>query len=219
MGGVHATLRQTPWLEVLVFLPLATLVPFGLYLLFKAGLRYNVKKCKRGGKLRFFLQRVSAVVILGFIAFHLLAAELGPLVRGRRNAGGRRFNCRPLPADGICDECPAGMGLLARSQHVFAHAIGRNRILPVGHGGGGFSFQQRIMDRRDRLGPEFFGGLATAIALAMHRFRERAAGAGGDGLVCLHREAVGPANQITVVRYLRPRPVRPAGERVFLAEE
>jgi succinate dehydrogenase / fumarate reductase cytochrome b subunit len=73
MGGVHATLRQTPWLEVLVFLPLATLVPFGLYLLFKAGLRYNVKKCKRGGKLRFFLQRVSAVVILGFIAFHLLA--------------------------------------------------------------------------------------------------------------------------------------------------
>jgi succinate dehydrogenase / fumarate reductase cytochrome b subunit len=28
--------------------------------------------CKRGGKLRFFLQRVSAVVILALLAFHLL---------------------------------------------------------------------------------------------------------------------------------------------------
>ncbi len=72
MRGVHAAIRQTPWLEVLVFLPLVMLVPFGLYLLAKAGLRYNVKKCKRGGKLRYFLQRVSAVVILAFIAFHLL---------------------------------------------------------------------------------------------------------------------------------------------------
>ena len=70
--GVHAGLRQTPWLEILVFLPLLALVPFGLRLLVKAGLRYHVKKCKRGGKLRFFLQRVSAVVILTFIAFHLL---------------------------------------------------------------------------------------------------------------------------------------------------
>jgi succinate dehydrogenase / fumarate reductase cytochrome b subunit len=72
MRGVHAAVRQTPWLEVLVFLPLVTLIPFGLYLLAKAGLRYNVKKCKRGGKLRFFLQRASAVVILTFLAFHLV---------------------------------------------------------------------------------------------------------------------------------------------------
>src|SRR5271165_2954460 len=79
MRGVHAALRQSPWLEVLVFLPLVALVPFGLYLLAKAGLRYNVKKCKRGGKLRFFLQRVSAVVILAFIAFHLLTLrDWGP---------------------------------------------------------------------------------------------------------------------------------------------
>ena len=72
MRGVHAAVRQTPWLEILVFFPLAMLIPFGLFLLAKAGLRYHVKKCKRGGKLRFFLQRVSAVVILAFIAFHLL---------------------------------------------------------------------------------------------------------------------------------------------------
>ena len=79
MHGVHAAVRQTPWLEVLVFLPLVTLIPFGLFLLAKAGLRYNVKKCKRGGKLRFFLQRLSAVVILAFIAFHLLTLrDWGP---------------------------------------------------------------------------------------------------------------------------------------------
>src|SRR5208283_5772540 len=81
--GLHAGLRQTPWLEVLVFLPLLTLVAFGIYLLAKAGLRYKVKKCKRGGKLRFFLQRVSAVVILAFIAFHLLTLrDWGPWAAG-----------------------------------------------------------------------------------------------------------------------------------------
>ena len=70
--GVHAVLIERPWLEFLVFVPLVALVPFGLYLLVKSGLRYNVKKCNRGGKLRFFLQRVSAVAILAFLAFHLL---------------------------------------------------------------------------------------------------------------------------------------------------
>lgn len=79
MQGVHAVLRQAPWLEILVFVPLVALVPFGLYLLAKAGLNYNVKKCNRGGKLRFFLQRASAVVILAFIAFHLLTLrDWGP---------------------------------------------------------------------------------------------------------------------------------------------
>jgi succinate dehydrogenase / fumarate reductase cytochrome b subunit len=72
MRKVHAALVQAPWLEALVFLPLAALVPFGVYLLTKAGLRYDVKKCKRGGKMQYFLQRASAVAILAFLAFHLL---------------------------------------------------------------------------------------------------------------------------------------------------
>ena len=83
MRGVHAAIRQTPWLEALVFLPLVTLLPFGLFLLAKSGLRYDVKKCKRGGKLRFFLQRISAVAILAFIAFHLLTLrDWGPWSAG-----------------------------------------------------------------------------------------------------------------------------------------
>ena len=89
MHGVHAAIRQTPWLEVLVFLPLATLAPLGLYLLAKAGLRYNVKKCKRGGKLRFFLQRLSAIAILAFLAFHLLTLRnWGPWSAGTEAAKG-----------------------------------------------------------------------------------------------------------------------------------
>ena len=76
VGGVRWLLGHVPWLEALVFLPLAILVPFGVYLLAKAGLRYHVKKCKRGGKLRFFLQRASALLVLAFLAFHLLTLRV-----------------------------------------------------------------------------------------------------------------------------------------------
>ena len=72
MRKVHAALVEAPWLEALVFLPLAAPVSFGVYLLIKAGLRYDVKKCKRGSKMRYFLQRALAVAILAFLAFHLL---------------------------------------------------------------------------------------------------------------------------------------------------
>jgi succinate dehydrogenase / fumarate reductase cytochrome b subunit len=41
-------------------------------LLFQAGLRFNVKKCNRGGKLRYWLQRMSAIVLLLFLGYHLL---------------------------------------------------------------------------------------------------------------------------------------------------
>ena len=34
-------------------------------------MRYDVKKCNRGGKLRFFLQRASALVILSFVLIHI----------------------------------------------------------------------------------------------------------------------------------------------------
>jgi len=76
LGFVHATLAKLPGLEtVLVFVPFVGLVPFGLFLLVKAGLSYNVKRCNRGGKLRYFLQRASAVAILGFVIAHLLVVR------------------------------------------------------------------------------------------------------------------------------------------------
>jgi succinate dehydrogenase hydrophobic anchor subunit len=43
----------------------------GGYLLFRHGLRYQVKSCNRGGKLRFFLQRSSALLVALFLLFHV----------------------------------------------------------------------------------------------------------------------------------------------------
>lgn len=54
-----------------IFVPFLVQAALGIYLLAHHGLRYNVKKCNRGGKLRFFLQRVSGIAILAFFLFHV----------------------------------------------------------------------------------------------------------------------------------------------------
>ena len=54
-----------------IFVPFLTQAVLGLYLLAHHGVRYNVKKCNRGGKLRFFLQRWSGLAILVFFVFHV----------------------------------------------------------------------------------------------------------------------------------------------------
>lgn len=85
---VHALLAWAPWLETLIFLPLLALLVFGLILLNRAGLRYQVKACKRGGPRRYFLQRFTAVVLLSFLAFHLLTL---------RNWSPRLLSPAPVP--------------------------------------------------------------------------------------------------------------------------
>lgn len=67
---VRAVLAEAPWLKTLILIPLVVAVAFGGYLLLRAGVRYNVKKCNRGGKLRYWLQRMSAVALLLFLGFH-----------------------------------------------------------------------------------------------------------------------------------------------------
>jgi succinate dehydrogenase/fumarate reductase cytochrome b subunit len=49
----------------------AVLAASGLYLLAHAGLAFGVKRCNRGGKLRYAVQRWSAIVLISFLAFHL----------------------------------------------------------------------------------------------------------------------------------------------------
>jgi len=71
MQFVQTVLGAAPWLRALVLLPLAVAVAFGGYLLVTAGIRYQVKKCNRGGKLRYWLQRASAIALLAFLGFHL----------------------------------------------------------------------------------------------------------------------------------------------------
>jgi succinate dehydrogenase / fumarate reductase cytochrome b subunit len=75
MQFVHAVVAEAPWLKTLILVPLAVAAVFGGYLLVTAGVRYNVKKCNRGGKLRYWLQRASAVVLFLFLGFHLLSLQ------------------------------------------------------------------------------------------------------------------------------------------------
>ena len=54
-----------------IFVALVAQFASGFYLLGHHGLAYNVKKCNRGGKLRFYLQRLSALLLACFLVFHV----------------------------------------------------------------------------------------------------------------------------------------------------
>lgn len=54
-----------------ILLPLLVQTASGLFLLYKEGMKYNIKRCDRGSKLRFFLQRVSGLAILAFLLLHM----------------------------------------------------------------------------------------------------------------------------------------------------
>jgi succinate dehydrogenase / fumarate reductase cytochrome b subunit len=89
---------------VAIALPLLFQFASGLYLLRKEGMKYGVRKCNRGGKLRFFLQRATGLAILAFTLFHAGtlrgwgwhngglfrngAAAFGSTVEGFRGFGG-----------------------------------------------------------------------------------------------------------------------------------
>lgn len=68
----HSLGAFLPVLEIgLIFIPLTIHVAFGLRTLWREKLRFNVQKHHRGSPLRYWLQRVSAVVLLAFILFHV----------------------------------------------------------------------------------------------------------------------------------------------------
>jgi len=56
---------------VAILLPLLFQAVSGLYLLRREGMKYSVKKCNRGSKVRFFLQRLTGPVLLAFALFHV----------------------------------------------------------------------------------------------------------------------------------------------------
>jgi succinate dehydrogenase hydrophobic anchor subunit len=58
-------------MPLLILLPLLLQSGSGLYLLVKEGLKYDLKRCDRGGKLRFLLQRYSGLAILAFLVVHV----------------------------------------------------------------------------------------------------------------------------------------------------
>ncbi len=56
---------------LLIFLPVLLQAASGLYLTAKEGMQYDIKRCDRGGKLRFFLQRWSGLAILAYLLVHI----------------------------------------------------------------------------------------------------------------------------------------------------
>jgi succinate dehydrogenase/fumarate reductase cytochrome b subunit len=70
----HALGSILPVLEVgLIFVPLAVHLAFGLRTLSREKLKFGVEKHHHGSDLRQWLQRVTALILLGFISFHVLA--------------------------------------------------------------------------------------------------------------------------------------------------
>jgi hypothetical protein len=57
---------------VLVLLPMLLQCTTGIFLVQKEGLKYYTGKCDRGGRVRFFLQRWTALVVLAFITVHFM---------------------------------------------------------------------------------------------------------------------------------------------------
>ena len=79
---IHRLGAALPWVElVLIGIPLGVHVGMGLNSLRKSGFKFGVEKHHHGSDIRYWLQRVSAVVLLAFIAFHVLTLH--------RWAGGR----------------------------------------------------------------------------------------------------------------------------------
>ena len=72
VGLLHRSLAYLPGaVFLLVFLPMLLQAASGVFLLSKEGLRYDVKSCNRGGKLRFFLQRWSGLAMIAFLLAHV----------------------------------------------------------------------------------------------------------------------------------------------------
>jgi succinate dehydrogenase / fumarate reductase cytochrome b subunit len=72
VGMVHRSLAYLPGaVLLLIFVPMLVQAGSGLYLLAKEGVQYSVKRCDRGGKFRFFLQRWSGLTVLVFLLPHI----------------------------------------------------------------------------------------------------------------------------------------------------
>jgi succinate dehydrogenase/fumarate reductase cytochrome b subunit len=72
VNRIHGLGAALPVLEIgLIFIPLTIHVALGLQTLHREKLKFGVEKHHHGSDLRQWLQRVTAVILLAFLAFHL----------------------------------------------------------------------------------------------------------------------------------------------------
>jgi hypothetical protein len=70
---LHSVVNAIPGVTLFgIILPLLLQGTTGLFLVQREGLRFYTGKCDRGGRVRFFLQRWTALVVLGVITVHFL---------------------------------------------------------------------------------------------------------------------------------------------------
>ena len=72
----------------LVFVPLAIHVTLGLRVLRRDKLKFAVEKPHSGGDARYWLQRLTAVILLGFLSFHLATTRRPGLLMADQDAPG-----------------------------------------------------------------------------------------------------------------------------------
>lgn len=76
VSRAHAFGIGLPVLEIgLVFLPLAVHAGLGMRTLAREKLQFGVRKHHHGSDLRQWLQRVTAIIMLGFLTFHLVTLQ------------------------------------------------------------------------------------------------------------------------------------------------
>ena len=72
VNQIHSLGAALPVLEIgLIFIPLTIHVALGLRTLRREKLKLGVEKHHHGSDVRYWLQRVTAVILLAFLAFHL----------------------------------------------------------------------------------------------------------------------------------------------------
>jgi succinate dehydrogenase / fumarate reductase cytochrome b subunit len=70
---LHSIMNYLPGATLIgILLPLLLQCTTGLFLAQREGLRYYTGKCDRGGRVRFFLQRWTALIIMAFITVHFI---------------------------------------------------------------------------------------------------------------------------------------------------
>jgi len=95
------------WL--LIVAPLLAQFYLGFFLLAHHGLKFDVKKCERGGKPRFYLQRITGIAIFVFMALHLLTLAASGFLRYPNHPEAYGAT---LAAFGSSAACPLALALL-----------------------------------------------------------------------------------------------------------
>lgn len=72
VNRLHAVPALAEISLMVVLLPMLLQCTIGIFLVKKEGLKYYTGKCDRGGRVRFFLQRWTALVVLVFITVHFM---------------------------------------------------------------------------------------------------------------------------------------------------